>query len=309
MIGGETVKMTFSTGSDSVISYVRRYCAQTTRQRLFAPVFLATSLGALLFGMIPPTTAGVEILSDMDCVVEPSSLIEIGSAVPGLLAESRFDRGDFVEEGTLLARLESNVERVTLSIAETVAGSSTSVDLRKLSAQFGERTRNRNEKLIKTSVVSQQAMDQVNTEAKIAQLQVLQEQENQRLALLEVARAKAVLGRREIRSPISGSVVQRYKAAGEYVDSDAVYQIAQLDPLNVEVIVPIEYLGTLEVGMDAQIAVAVPGFEGKTLNGIVRRIDAVADAASATYGVRLSLDNSDFMIPSGVRCLVDFYAS
>ncbi|NND91431.1 MAG: efflux RND transporter periplasmic adaptor subunit [Granulosicoccus sp.] len=267
------------------------------------------SLGTLLLGVVPSSRASLEVLSDMDCVVEPSAMVELGSAVPGLIAESFYDRSDFVSHGTVMARLESEVERVSLAIAEQVAGSSTAVQLRELTAGFGQRTRDRNEELLKTSGVSRQVVDQVSTEARIASLQVEQERESQRLAALEVARARALLDRREIRAPISGAVVQRYKRIGEYVDSEPVYQIAQLDPLHVEVIVPVEYMGNLTAGMNAAISIALPQFENNLLSAVVRRIDAVADAASATYGVRLVLDNPDLSIPSGVRCQVDFLAS
>ncbi len=250
-----------------------------------------------------------DVLSDMDCIVEPSRLIELGSAVPGLLADSYYDKADFVSAGTLMARLESDVERMSLVIATEAASSSTAIALREQTARFGDRTRVRNAELLKTSNISKQVMDQVNTEAEIAKLQVKQEQEATRLALLEVERARAVLDRREIRTPISGSVTQRYRSAGEYVDSEPVYQVAQLDPLHVEVIVPVDYLGSLEAGTTASVLLDVPGFRGKAFPAEVRRIDSVADAASGTYGVRLVLQNPDLTIPSGVRCRVDFFAS
>lgn len=279
------------------------------RQHVLLTFTAFASVTALMAGLVPPSKASLEVLSDMDCVVEPSASIELGSAVPGLLAHSYFDRSDYVSAGTVMAELESNVERVSLSIAEQVAGSSTAVELRELSAGFGDRTRGRNAILMKTSGISKQVMDQVNTEADIARLQVEQEIESQRLAELEVQRAKALLDRRQIRTPISGSVVQKFKSAGEYVDSDPVYEVAQLDPLHVEVIVPVDYLGNLETGMQAAVSLAVPGFENQQLEAFVRRIDSVADAASATYGVRLTLENPDLIIPSGVRCQVDFFAS
>ncbi|MFK8075938.1 MAG: efflux RND transporter periplasmic adaptor subunit [Granulosicoccus sp.] len=265
--------------------------------------------GCLLAGFMSTTDASLEVLSDMDCVIEPSALIELGSAVPGLISESYFDRSDFVNQGAVVARLESSVERVSLLIAEQAASSSTAIELRRLTASFGDRTRARNEKMLKTASVSRQIMDQVTTEAQIAELQLAQEREGKLLAELEVERAKASLNRREIRSPFSGTITERYKTTGEYVDNDPIYQVAQLDPLNVEVIVPIDYLGTVESGMTAQVTLDVPGFENKVLEAIVRRIDSVADAASATYGVRLTLDNPEMTIPSGVRCQVDFFAS
>ncbi|ASJ74935.1 efflux RND transporter periplasmic adaptor subunit [Granulosicoccus antarcticus] len=282
---------------------------ETWKQNVVLAFSTVLSVGALMTGLVPSSRASLEVLSDMDCVIEPSASIELGSAVSGLIAASYYDRSDYVAKGTVMAQLESDVERVTLAIAEESASSSTAVELRKLTAAFGERTHVRNQKLLKTSGVSRQVIDQMSTEARIAALQVVQEQESVRLARLEVVRAKASLARREIRSPISGSVVQAYKSAGEYVDGDPVYQIAQLDPLHVEVIVPIEYLGNLSTGMTAAIRIDVPGFENNVLSGEVRRIDAVADAASATYGVRLILENPDMKIPSGVRCQIDFLAS
>lgn len=293
-------------------AFSRIYTAKAlsiSKYRIFQGLCYSVVVGGLLIGYMSSTNASPEVLSDMDCVVEPSAMIELGSAVPGLIADSYYDRSDFVNEGAVVARLESRVEQVTLSIAEQIANSSTAVELRKITAKFGDRTRARNELMLKTASVSRQVMDQVATEAKIAELQVAQEREGKRLAELEVERAQASLSRREIRSPFSGTITRRYKSAGEYVDSDAIYQIAQLNPLNVEVIVPIEYLGTVETGMTAQISLDVPGFEQKVLEAMVRRIDSVADAASATYGVRLTLDNPDMTIPSGVRCQVDFFAS
>jgi len=282
--------------------------SQLTQETLFRSGCVAC-LAMLTAALVPTSSASLEVLSDLDCVLEPSAMIELGSAVPGLLSETYYDRSDYVSAGTVVAQLESDIERVSLAIAEHVAMSSTAVDLRKVTASFGDRTQTRNLEMLKTSSISRQVMDQISTEAKIADLQVTQERESQQLALLEVERTKALLNRRAIRSPIDGTVVQRYKSAGEYVDSDPVFQIAQLDPLSVEVILPVDYLGTVESGMSATITLDLPGFENESFEARVRRIDAVADAASATYGVRLTLANPDYKIPSGVRCQVDFLAS
>ena len=152
-------------------------------------------------------------------------------------------------------------------------------------------------------------MDQVRTEARIAELQLRQEREAQSLAALELARARVQLARRELRSPIDGTVVQRFHEPGEYVDAEPVYRIARLDPLHVEVIVPVEYLGRVTPGMSAAVTLTVPDLESRALAATVERVDAVADAASASYGVRLRLENPDLALPSGVRCRVDFIES
>jgi len=263
----------------------------------------------LLAGLVSPSTASKEVLSDMDCVVEPSLVVDLGTASPGQLAETFHDRSDFVQRGELMGRLESRVEAASLAIAEADAADVSALELRRLSAAFGSRTRTRNDRLGADEAISAQTLDQVRTETAMAEMQVLQEQRAQAMADLEVVRARAVLARRELRSPIEGTVVARLASAGEYIDSDPVYRIARLDPLHVEVIVPIDYLGALQVGSMAGVTLQAPGFEQRVLEASVRRIDGVADPASATYGVRLLLDNPDMDIPSGVRCSVDFFAS
>ncbi len=264
----------------------------------------------LLAGITPqPLSAGREIVSNIDCVVEPSLVVKLGSAVPGILESTQYDRSDYVSEGSLMATLDSRLEQATLAIAEELALQGTSVSLRKASAEFGQRTLERNAELLRTSAISKHTMDQVETESRIAELQVKQELEGKRLAVLEAEQARVAVERRQIISPIDGTVVERFLTKGEYVDNDPVFEVAQLDPLHVEVIVPLEYLGQIESGMLGGIQLVAPGFEDRTLEAEVRRIDAISDAASDTFGVRLVLENPDLTVPSGVRCQVDFFAS
>lgn len=289
---------------------------KTTHRNKFNPTrYYALPIGFCTLAMIvitvttQPLKAGREVLSDLDCVVEPSAVVQLGAAVPGQLASISFDRSDFVSAGDVMATLESRVEEANLAISEAVASHATALKLRRTSASFGLRTKDRNERLFKVASISEQNMDQFDTESSIAGLQVKQEQENIRLAQLRAERDRAALERRMIVSPIEGTVVKRLKSTGEYVDNDPVFEVAQLNPLHVEVIVPLEYLGEIESGMRGGITILAPGFDDQVLDAQVRRIDAVSDAASATYGVQLVLDNPELKVPSGVRCQVDFFSS
>lgn len=260
----------------------------------------------LLFSSLVSPVFGASGLSDIDCVVEPSVIADVGSAVPGLLEKVHFDQSDYVSKGTVLAELEAAVEKASLNLADRMAKLSTALELRQLNAGFGKRTRERNQALFQNSSISSQTMDQVKTESRIASLQVRQELENQELAQLEVSRAKAILDRRTIVSPIEGAIMRRYRTVGEYVEGEPVFKIAQLHPLHIDVIVPLDNLGEITSGMRGTLKLDVPGYRDKELTATVHRIDPVADAASGTYGVRLLLPNPDLKIPSGVRCKVDF---
>jgi len=268
----------------------------TIKTLLILPLSLASILGV--------SVAASEKIPELDCVIEPSEIVDIGSATAGVLDKIAFDRGDMVEKNQVIARLESGTESATAELARVRASLDTGVVMRQASAEFFARNQERSSTLGNQQAISKQDLDQLRTEARVADLQVRQERDIKRLAELEYRRAKQALSRRTIRSPIEGVVVERFKSVGEYVEDTPVMRIAQLDPLYVETILPVELLGRIKVGMHAKVETSVPGQSAKTAE--VTRIDRVADAASGTFGVRLSLDNPRGDIATGVRCTLDF---
>lgn len=247
-----------------------------------------------------------DALKAMDCIVEPSEIVELGSSVPGIIDKLHFERNNFVNSGDIVAELDSRVELATLELATARAEISTSLDLRRENAAFGLRTQDRNQQLFKESTISAQDMDKVKTETYIAQLQARQEEDNQRIAQLEAERALQALNQRTVRSPIAGVVIERYKSVGEYVEAEPVYRIANLNPLHVELIVPVSQLGTITTGMKAEISIDLDSAGDESHVAVVTSVDRVADAASGTFGVLLSMPNAGLRIPSGVRCNLNF---
>lgn len=127
---------------------------------------------------------------------------------------------------------------------------------------------------------------------------------NRRLAELELNRSIAELNQRTLRSPITGVVVKRFLHPGEFVNRNPILELAQLDPLRVEVFAPISLLSKLAVGMRAQVMPEAP--VGGTHAARVTVVDRVVDAASSTFGVRLELPNPNYRLPAGLKCRVRF---
>jgi len=274
-------------------------------KRLITICFMSTLLVSIVNGNGLSGSEEDEIsIPELDCVIEPSEIVDVGSALPGLVGSILADRSDLVKKGAVIVKMESSVQQASLAQAKMKAGLKTSIKLREATAAFGILTQERNKELLKTSAISIQDMDQLKTETRIAELQVQQEKENRRLAQLEYARAKSILAQRSIRSPVEGVVMDRFKSVGEYVDDEPLLRVAQLDPLNIEVIVPVSYLGRVKPGMQAEVMSVVPGSE--TYLATVERVDTVADAASGTYGVRLNLSNPEYKVPAGMRCRLSF---
>lgn len=214
-----------------------------------------------------------------DCLIEPSMVVNVGSPVDGVLEMVGADRGDIVRKGQVMARLMSGVETAA-------------VELSRSRVEFDKRKVERNETLFQKQLISEQERDEMVTEARLHEGELKREQENLKL--------------RTIVSPINGIVVERRLAPGELIraDKSVVLKLAQIDPLNVEVIAPAELFGSLQVGMQGTVSLLpiVPGAH----QARVAVVDKLIDPASGTFWVRLQLPNPENRIPAGIRCKVQF---
>jgi hypothetical protein len=80
--------------------------------------------------------------------------------------------------------------------------------------------------------------------------------------------------------------------------------MAEIDPLNVEVIIPVALYGNIHVGSKGEVFPEKP-ISGK-YTATVKVVDKVVDAASGTFGVRLTMPNPGGKIPAGIKCRVKF---
>jgi RND family efflux transporter MFP subunit len=249
----------------------------------------------------------VEDLPGFDCIIEPSDVVDVGSAVPGVIEKVHVDIGDFVDEGMPVSRLDLSVELANLELAKAKAASEASIELHKQEAAFSKRAKTRSQELYKKSLIALQEIDRLETEQRIAELKVKKAFDEKHIAELDFERTREQIKRRTIRSPLRGVVVERYKSAGEYVEDVPVMRLARLDPLHVEIIVPVEYMGRIAIGSQAEVTPSVPSVDKQYAT--VDRIDKVADTASGTFGIRLNLPNPDYAVPGGLRCQLAFLAA
>lgn len=250
------------------------------------------------------SSAQAQLSDEIDCVIYPSIVADLGSSTSGVISEIYVDRGDSVNKGDIIAALESDAETSALLLAKIRAASKVDIELQNTSIAFAERRQHRAQNLREPKLISESSIDEYETETRIGYLQLQRAIENSDLAKIELRRAQELLSRRTVYSPFNGVVLEKYKAVGELIENQPLVRLAKLNPLHVEVIVPASQLEQLEAGMQAQVRVA--DLEGAVWTATIDRIDSVADVASDTYGVRLELPNPDYTIPAGRRCLVRF---
>jgi RND family efflux transporter MFP subunit len=253
---------------------------------------------SLAFAVVAADTLPTD--TGFDCIITPSHTVDLGSAVPGQLQEVTVDRGDRVTAGQIVARLDSRVEQANLSIARFKADTDTELRLREAALVIDRRAEERLVSLASSQVASAQERDRVAREAKLSAWRTQLAKDSLALYALEVARAESLLDRLNIRSPIDGVVMQRMANAGQYIENDPIMRLVSLDPLHVEAILPMRLFGKVRPGDAASI---VPELDdGGRYPAVVARVDPMGDAASGTFGLRLTLENPGDRIPAGLRC-------
>lgn len=239
-----------------------------------------------------------------DCVIEPNQLVEISSAVSGVIDKMTVRRGDFVKKGQILATLKSRIEQATVELASARAERNQAIMAKAARSEFTKRRLERNRELYRDSLIAEQVVDEAETEALLAELELGEFLEDRMIAELELKRALESLEIRTIRSPFNGVVVDVSVGPGESVENRPLLKIASINPLNVEVIAPMSQFGKIKKGMSAKVILEEPIGGQYTAKVVI--VDKVIDAASGTFGIRLKLQNHNYKLPAGLRCQVSF---
>src|SRR5262245_21471726 len=264
-------------------------------------------IGLTLIGLLAsdPAAAQSTPRSDHECLIQPREVVAIASPVQGIIERVAVDRGDLVREGTILVTLESSMERAAVAVARARAEQRSGLMSAQTRLDFGIRRYDRTVDMFKKDLVPIKEMDEAETAKVLAEHGLLEAQENERIAKLELERAQAALALRTIRSPLTGVVTERTQAPGELAtDKGPVLKLARIDPLLVEVFVPVSMLGRIRTGMKADVTPEAP--VNTPREAAVTVVDRVVDAASGTFGVRLELPNPDNQLPGGLKCRVRF---
>jgi RND family efflux transporter MFP subunit len=247
-----------------------------------------------------PACASAQALG---CLIEPFRVSDVGSPVIGVIESTLVERGDRVAAGQVLVTLRSDVERQSVAVASSKAQAVGELKAAEASAELARQKLARAADLANQHFISGQALEQARAEAMVAENRLAQAREQRNVFAREHELAQAQLGLRTIRSPIGGVVVERYLSAGERVEEKAIYRIAVVNPLRVEVVLPAAIYPKVRMGMELSVTPDFPAAGPRLAK--VTLVDRLIDGASNTFRVRLELPNADHALPAGLRCKAD----
>lgn len=243
-----------------------------------------------------------------DCVIKPREIIQLGSAVEGVLIERPVERGVIVEAGQVVARLDDVNQQQAVRLARLEAERDIEVRSRQAAAKFRANETVRIADLANRNLTAKIEVGRAELEQRLSELALEAARMDQAFAQAELELAETVLGQRTIRSSVAGVITETNAAPGDYINAQSVIlTLARLDILNVEVFLPTDLFGLPVEGSTATVLLDDP--IGGSYKAMIETVDRVFDAASGTFGVRLTIPNSDYALPAGLRCKVSFGSS
>lgn len=245
---------------------------------------------------------------EFDCVIEPRQVLELRSPLEGVIERVNVERGEFVTKGQELAALDTSVDRIQAAMAKHRAQMEGSISALQSRGEQSAKKAARLDELLRQNYISTQTRDEAATEKLVAEAELRDARDNRTMAELEFKRQTEIIRQKTIISPINGVVTERLQNPGELAEAGVgrkpLLKLADIDVLNVEVILPASAYGKVKLGAPIQVTSDIPA--GAKHRATVKVIDRVLDAASGTFGVRLELPNPERKIPGGVRCRATF---
>ena len=260
-----------------------------------------TMMATLSFAAGTQVSHGSDLI---DVFTEPYRSIDVAAPEQGILSTIAVEQGDFVSSGAPVASLNHDVLVASLKIAKMRA--QMMAPIQRATAEVRQKQR-RYEKMLglhRNGHASEEELDSAKTALEIAEADLLDAQEKQKLAQLQVEEMAAQLRRRTIFSPVNGQIVKLHKESGEYVASlePVVATIVQLDKLRVKFYLETSMARRFRRGDQVPI---VFRDTNQRAAGRVEFVSPTTDADSSTVRVEVVIDNREGIYRSGVLVRLD----
>ena len=191
----------------------------------------------------------------------PARSVGIDAETDGRVVETGVDRGERVDKGGVIVRLDVRDREARLAQAKAL--------LRQRQVEYDARARLKNESYV--------------SEAQLEEAAALLE-----AARAELRRAELDIGYATIEAPFDGALQERHVEVGDFVKAgDPVATFVDDRTIIVTAAVSEFDAGYVKRGDEAKAILAT----GETVTGLIRYVAPVADDATRTFTVELEIDN------------------
>jgi len=263
-------------------------------------LFSVLSLEPLMGGAAPSD-------SRVRAITNPSSDITLSYVQPGRIARVYFTEGQWVKAGQVLVQQDDAVEQIQLAQLEAASTDTTQIQASEASLAQKRVDLRKLQKAAAQNAATELEVEHAKLSVKMAELSLRLARFEHEQARRKYDEVKVQVEKMRLASPINGRIEKIHVEAGESINAlTDVVRVVQIDPLWIDVPVPLVKAADLSAGKMAQVM--FPNPNRAFLNGRIIYIGAVADAASGTLRVRIEVPNKSNR-PAGEHVEIIFPAS
>jgi HlyD family secretion protein len=271
--------------------------------------------GTVQYVTVPVTRGAVTRAVTATGTVNPELTIIVGSYVSGVIKELFCDYNTEVKKGQICAKIDPRpYETVVNQAKANLAIGKAQLLKDQASLGYAKITFERNERLVETHAVSQDALDNARSAYEQAEAQVAFDKATIEQRQAELDSAQVNLDYTDIISPVDGTVVSRNVTMGQTVaasfQTPTLFLIASdLKKMEVDTNVSESDIGGLKEGHPSTFT--VDAFPKRTFTGQVSQVRQSPQTVQnvVTFDVVVGVDNSDLALKPGMtaatRIVVD----
>jgi macrolide-specific efflux system membrane fusion protein len=243
--------------------------------------------------------------------LEPKQYVDVGTQVSGQLKKIHVEIGDTVTQGQLLAEIDPRVYQAQVEAGEARLNSlRAQLNEQKAQAVLAEQNLKRNQNLIAVNAVSQQALQETESQAAVAKAQVdaFAAQINETESNLKASRTN--LSFTKIYAPVAGTVTTLPTKEGQTLNANqttpTVLQVANLDMMTVRAQVAEADVNRLKENMPGYFTTL--GDSERRWQGKVRQIQPSPQIVNdvVLYDVLIDVKNEGRRLMTGMTTQVFF---
>jgi HlyD family secretion protein len=237
----------------------------------------------------------------------------IAAEITGKVVDLLVEEGMIVQQGQVLARLDSALAEKDLALAQSrveaakAASAAIAADLRD-----AERILDRTKALSQRNIASEADMTKAEARVAVLQAQFRQSEAQLATATLDAQRTAVMLEKHQIQAPFGGVVVERSAQPGEMISPlssggftrTGICTIVDMDSIEIEVDVNEAFIGRLDKGV--RVNAVLDAYPEWTIPGSVIAIVPTANREKATVKVRVGLQQKDPRILPDMAVKVTF---
>lgn len=249
---------------------------------------------------ITPGAIPLRPVGALDCAILPARIIEIAQPIAGVLAEVRVRPGQHVAQGDVIARVDTDILQAELAQAELRAAGTATLQAAQARSDVANRLYSSARRAFDGGVISAAAHEEALRDQLTARFELEREREARVLAEAEAERLRIQIAKGDIRAPASGIIGEGLLAPGEVASGDPVATLIEVDPMRIEVFVPVGQVQRLREAPDQVIQAGDRGDVEAQVR--LEYISPLADQGSRTIRAYYTTDNEN--IAPGYRCMM-----